>query len=344
MITISLCMIVKDEADILSRCLDSVAGLMDEIIIVDTGSLDNTKEVAKKYADKIFDFKWIGDFSAARNFAFSHASMEYIYSADADEVLSPENIRNFQTLKETLLPQVDIVQMKYANQLASQTVYNFDEEYRPKLFKRQRDFLWEGAVHEMVRLEPLVYDSDIVITHLPKGSHGKRDLKKKKKEIASGKILTKRLKHMYATELYMTGDKDDFIPAVDYFKHQVAAGTLSQEELVEACCIIARGDRLQGEIPSFFKHTTKVIASEGCSEICCELALYYEQQNDLEEAVIWYYNAAYETQPALSLKSGEREALEGLIRCYEKLGMEQQAKVYADALHQIMENGSNPPQ
>ena len=83
MITISLCMIVKNEEKLLARCLDSVADLMDEIIIVDTGSTDRTKEIAARYTDKVFDFAWVNDFAAARNFAFSKASMKYIYSADA---------------------------------------------------------------------------------------------------------------------------------------------------------------------------------------------------------------------------------------------------------------------
>ena len=76
MITISLCMIVKNEEKVLARCLDSIADLMDEIIIVDTGSSDNTKEIAKKYTDKIYDFAWIDDFSAARNYSFSKATKE----------------------------------------------------------------------------------------------------------------------------------------------------------------------------------------------------------------------------------------------------------------------------
>ena len=71
MITISLCMIVKNEEAVLARCLDSIAGLMDEIIIVDTGSHDRTKEIAAKYTKNIYDFTWTGNFSDARNFSFS---------------------------------------------------------------------------------------------------------------------------------------------------------------------------------------------------------------------------------------------------------------------------------
>ena len=103
MITISLCMIVKNEESVLERCLDSVADLVDEIIIVDTGSTDRTKEIATRYTDKIYDFKWIDDFSAARNFSFSKATMDYIYVADADEVIDDENSKKFKILKMDML-------------------------------------------------------------------------------------------------------------------------------------------------------------------------------------------------------------------------------------------------
>ena len=112
MATISLCMIVKNEEAVLARCLDSIADLMDEIIIVDTGSTDHTKEIAAKYTSQIYDFKWTSDFSAARNFSFSKANMDYIYAADADEVLDDFNHERFLRLKNALLPEIEIVQMK----------------------------------------------------------------------------------------------------------------------------------------------------------------------------------------------------------------------------------------
>ena len=94
MSTISLCMIVKDEEAVLDRCLNSVKAAMDEIVIVDTGSADRTKEIARKYTDKIFDFSWQDDFSAARNFAFEKGQMDYLMWLDADDVLSEESGRN----------------------------------------------------------------------------------------------------------------------------------------------------------------------------------------------------------------------------------------------------------
>ena len=332
MVTISLCMIVKNEEKILERCLDSVADLVDEIVIADTGSTDATREIARRYTEKVYDFPWTDDFSAARNFVFSRATQEYIYSADADEVLSPENRERFRLLKETLLPEVEIVQMKYANQLQFNTVYNYDEEYRPKLFKRKRDFVWEAPIHETVRLEPVIYDSDIVITHLPGESHAKRDLANFQKHWRQGYRLPKRLLGMYASELLIAGDEEDFAQAAPVFLEAAADNERDGEEMAQSCCVAARAARLAGDTVSFFKYTSKVIAEEACSEICCEMGHFYEGLSDWEEAAIWYYNAVYETRPILALQSGGKESLEGLIRCYEALGCPEQADIYREEL------------
>ena len=332
MITISLCMIVKNEEKILERCLNTVADLVDEIIIADTGSTDATKEIAARYTEHVYDFPWTDDFSAARNFVFSKATQEYIYSADADEVLSPENRERFRALKMCLDPGIEIVQMKYANQLCFGTVYNFDEEYRPKLFKRKRDFVWEAPIHEMVRLEPEVYDSDVVITHMPQGSHAKRDLENFRKSWEKGYRLSKRLHGMYARELMMAGDREDFAGAAAIFAQSAADNERDGEEMAQACCVVARAARLEGDVLSFFKYACKVIAQEACSEICCEMGLFYEEREDWEEAAVWYYNAVYETQPILNLRAGGAESLEGLIRCYERLGCPEQADIYRQEL------------
>jgi len=85
---LSVCMIVKDEEELISRCLDSVMRLADEIIIVDTGSTDRTKEIAGEYAVKLFDYTWCNDFAAARNESIRHASGKWILVLDADEYLA----------------------------------------------------------------------------------------------------------------------------------------------------------------------------------------------------------------------------------------------------------------
>ncbi|MBQ9142983.1 MAG: glycosyltransferase family 2 protein [Lachnospiraceae bacterium] len=340
MVTISLCMIVKNEEAVLARCLDTVADLVDEIIIVDTGSTDRTKEIATLYTDKLYDFEWVDDFSKARNFAFSKATKEYIYSADADEVLDKENRERFRVLKECLLSEIEIVQMKYGNQLSFGTVYNFDEEYRPKLFKRLRSFVWEEAIHETVRLQPVIYDSDIVITHMPTSSHGDRDLRNFEKQIAAGSKLSKRLQNMYARELLLVGTDENLFRAEEYFAQIIGQEEMDADMFLEACCILTRVARLRKDNVAFFKYAMKAVASESCSEICVELGRFYETLGDLEEAVIWYYNAAYSVQPVLVKASGEKEPIEGLLRCYQMLGLQEQEEFYQNELIRLIAGGA----
>ena len=113
MISVSLCMIVKNEEDVLERCLTSAAALADEIIIVDTGSTDRTKEIAARFTSLIFDFPWRDDFAAARNESFAHASMDYCMWLDADDVLLEADQAVFLALKETLDPAVSVVMAPY---------------------------------------------------------------------------------------------------------------------------------------------------------------------------------------------------------------------------------------
>lgn len=298
--TISVCMIVKNEEVNLAGCLDCLKAIADEIIIVDTGSTDKTKEIAKQYTDKVYDFTWVDDFSAARNYAFSKATMEYIYSADADERLDNENQAKFLQLKEMLLPEIEIVQMYYCNQLENNTIYSFDKEYRPKLYKRLREFVWHEKIHEAVALDPIVYDSDIEIIHKPHGNHGGRDLRIFAKMVADGEPISKRLREIYAKELFIAGKESDFEQAEGFFRTWVEE-TADEDELKQACCVLARYYRTKGAIAEFFKYALKVTALGGCSEMCCEIGQFYFERKDYAEAEMWFYNAANETLALLSI-------------------------------------------
>lgn len=212
-------MIVKNEESVLARCLDSVASMMDEIIIVDTGSTDRTKEIAAQYTSRIYDFTWCDDFSAARNYAFSLATMDYIYCPDADEYLDLENQRRFLRLKGALLPEIEIVQMNYITPPDFNTVQNCKKEPRPKLFKRLRTFSWVDPVHETIRTDPIIYDSDIDILHRPHAMHAKRDFAMFEKAFRENHVLSEKITRMYARELYKCGDEEDFLRAADYFRY-----------------------------------------------------------------------------------------------------------------------------
>ena len=164
MITVSLCMIVKDEEEVLDRCLSGMKDLVDEMIIVDTGSKDRTKEIAGRYTDKVFTFEWTDDFSAARNFSFSKASMEYCMWMDADDVLLEKDRMAFLTMKRELSLDTDIVMMRYHTA--------FDEKgnavfwyYRERLIRNGRGFLWQGAVHEVITPGGNIVYSEAAVSH-----------------------------------------------------------------------------------------------------------------------------------------------------------------------------------
>ena len=315
--TISLCMIVKNEENVLARCLDTVADLMDEIIIVDTGSTDATKEIAARYTDKVYDFEWINDFSAARNFSFEKATCDYIYAPDADEVLDEVNRERFKALKENLIPEIDIVQMHYITASENETVLNSVKELRPKLFKRLRIFTWTDPVHEIVRLDPVVFDSDVEILHMPEGVHGKRDFAIFIKALERDGMLSKRLSNMYARELLKTGDETDLANAEGFARSLFESGKAEESKWGEA--LLAKLYRLSGNDYEFMKIALCDVATTPSSETCCEIAHFYFEKGDYSEAAMWYQNAAYETEPVLDIHSKGSISLGGIVECYEKL-------------------------
>ena len=329
MATIRLCMIVKNESAVLARCLDSIADLMDEIIIVDTGSTDNTKEIAAQYTSRIYDFKWTSDFSAARNFSFSKATMEYIYTADADEILDDANRERFLRLKGALLPEIEIVQMKYVTQGTFDTVLNAKKEYRPKLFRRLRTFTWIDPIHETVRLTPVTFDSDVEILHCPQSLHSKRDFSIFIKAFEHDGQFSPKIRTMYAKELLKTGDKKDFTDAKPIFQ-LILDNDPSDDARKEAACVLARIYRMEDNKNEFFKLTMKDMLTTPCAEICYELGTYFVGQRDYAEAVLWFYNAAYETESILDVHTSGDLPLLGLVECYEALLAAEEAKIPSD--------------
>ena len=94
----SLTMIVRDEEGNIGNCLESVRGLFDEIVVLDTGSKDRTIEIARSYGARVFDFVWVDDFAAARNAALARATGDYAFWLDADDVLEPAERLKLESL------------------------------------------------------------------------------------------------------------------------------------------------------------------------------------------------------------------------------------------------------
>lgn len=331
MIRISACLIVKNEEAVLARCLDSIRDLVDEIVIADTGSTDKTKEIAAQYTDKVYDFPWVQDFAAARNFVFSKAEMEYIYSVDADEVLDDINRKRFLMLKKTLLPEIDIVQMYYKNQLEHNTTYNFDRELRPKLFKRLRTFQWQDPVHESVRLDPVIYDSEIEIFHMPENNHAGRDFDTILRAYEKNGYLSARLWHMYARELFIAGKKQDFFQAYAKFEKRFNNEVMSEQAIRETLCVLVQAAFYKKDVHAMFTYALKNVAlGKPSAEVCYILGEYYKQRKEYAEARLWYFNAAFEAESECNVHYGGDYALEQIAYCLKQEGKQEEAAQYTE--------------
>jgi glycosyltransferase involved in cell wall biosynthesis len=140
-------MIVKNEEENLERCLQGIAGSMDEIIIVDTGSTDRTKEIAQKFTDKVYDFTWINDFSAARNYSISKASYEFILILDSDEFTQSIDIEEIRRL--TRENPTKIGRLLRINEYARKGVhYRYKERVNRLFSKKYYDY--KGIIHEQI--------------------------------------------------------------------------------------------------------------------------------------------------------------------------------------------------
>ncbi len=147
-------MIVKNEATMLARCLESVKDA-DAIYIADTGSIDNTVEIAKKYTDNVYtDFVWCDDFAKARNFVKSKCKEDYILSIDADEFC-----HDFSKVREAIEMDVDAINVK----MVMENVEPESHFYFPRLFKNSPDIYWVGAIHNSLNIGAS-RDSEVAIT------------------------------------------------------------------------------------------------------------------------------------------------------------------------------------
>jgi tetratricopeptide (TPR) repeat protein len=147
--TVSACLMVKNEEELLGGCLESIRDWVDEIIVVDTGSTDRTVQIAQSYGAKVFHQPWEGNFSKHRNYSMEQATCDWVFIIDADEQMYAEDIPD-------LLPFLEDARIK-AISLNVLNVYGDNEERQvfllsPRLFRRDLNARYDGIVHNQVRL------------------------------------------------------------------------------------------------------------------------------------------------------------------------------------------------
>lgn len=291
MIKISLCMIVKDEELVLARCLKCIVPCVDEIIIVDTGSKDKTKEIAKQFTNSIYDFVWINNFSKARNFAFSKATCNYVMWLDADDVIDKKNQEKLLKLKETLSENVGQVYMKY--HIAFDEFGNPTFSYlRERLFKKSLNPIWREPIHEYVECGGEKFVSDIEVIHKKeKTTDSNRNLKIFKQILKNEKTLNARMQYYYARELMYHNKTKQAISAFNKFLKMNDGWSVNK---VEACCEKANCYLGQNQTSKAIQSLLDCFLYEiPTPEIFCKLGEIYFLANDYKKAVYWYEQALY---------------------------------------------------
>ena len=286
MVTVSLCMIVKNEEKVLSRCLDSVHHLVDEINIVDTGSTDNTIEIAKKYTDRVYTFEWTGKFKDARNESFKYATKDYIFYLDADDVILEDDQKKFKKLKQTLDPSVDSVSMYY--HAGVDEFGNVTLTYRRnRLVKRNRHFKWKGDCHNYLEVSGYIINSDVAVTHKKTSHSTRRNLSIYETKIKNGEKFTPRDYFYYGNELRENGH---YKQAIENYTKNINLTDGWIEDKVYACIFRADCHRLLGDLDNELASLFDSFQFSGMPrpEACSRIGFHFQQKQSYETAIFWY--------------------------------------------------------
>ena len=313
--SISLCMIIRNEEKYLEQCLNSVKNLVDEIIIVDTGSTDKTKAIWKKFdfvsKIKFFDFIWVDDFSAARNESLMYATKDWVLVLDADEVLGEEGVKTIKEIVDNK-DEVDaflLLQKNYTNETQIAGFVNeghkkngkngnaSDVSHRnryagwygsliARLFRNHKGYKFEGTVHELVEPSIESKNGKIAATNIAIYHYGNADpaVTKKKMQLYL-ELCKKKLKQNPADSSYYE------------------------------CGVLYRENEKFDEAIKSFKKTIELNPKH--SMAFYELGIVYEQQKNYDDAIKNYTES-------LRLKENS-EAFQNLGVCYLKKGMFKEA-------------------
>ena len=287
MFSLSVCLIVKNEEKVLARCLNCAKQFADEIIVVDTGSTDKTKAIARVFTKNVYDFPWINDFSKARNFSFEKATKDYIMWLDADDVVSKENVEKINNLKKSSCP-ADIYFFKYeiAFDESGNPTFSY---FRERIVKRELNFKWEGFVHEAIVPRGKIERINISIEHRKISQNPpKRNLLIYEEKLKQGVLFSPREQFYYARELFFNNKIKKCISVLKkYLKNE----NLFLANKIDAHVILAKCYSIENE-----KENAKEILYKSFSfappnaEICCLLG-ELEAQTNLENAKFWFETA-----------------------------------------------------
>ena len=167
MATISLCVITKNEQNNIARCIGSIKKCVSEIIVVDTGSMDETVDIAENLGARVFSYQWADDFAAARNFALDQTTGDWIVFLDADEYFEPDKSINLHTVVKKVHGNRKIdavcILMKHTERLDGPVIAHTQIV---RLFRRSRAIRYQGRIHEAI----FKHGSSPVVVYVPEST------------------------------------------------------------------------------------------------------------------------------------------------------------------------------
>lgn len=330
--TISLAMIVRDGEEDLASCLQSVIGEVDEIVIVDTGSQDRTVSIASRFTNKIYFYKWKDDFSAARNFAISKCSGQWIFSLDADEKLDSQSGSLRQLITDNPGAEAFLLPLLFC-------VGATDERFSVvRLFLNTAEYRFVGKIHEQV----VITKSNVV---------GVGDVPVIRHKLITGR--ERNIKRRRNLEMLRQAVSSD--PGNGYLKYYLGVEWLGfrKFELALTCfqeaAAIIRPEYLmfRGMVVRYLVDCLKFLGRlEDAFKVCCneceinpvytdiffEAGAILEEQGQFKQAIGYFHKAIELALPPLVLYHFQGTesflAFYHLGFCYEKIGRYELAEQY----------------
>lgn len=284
--TLSLCMIVKDEEKVLDRCLKSIKDVVDEIIIVDTGSSDKTKNIASKYTDKIYSYKWCDDFSKARNYSFSLATCDYIIWLDADDVVSKKTANYIKSLKSNF--EYDTYFFKYDMAFVdNKPTFSF---YRERIVRNSHQAVWKGCVHECITPFGKTTKVNKSIEHrkIDSGKISYRNINIYEKTLKQ-RALSTREQYYYSRELFDHKRYEESLISLDNFLSRKDAWVENILDALFLKCKIYIHLKKSQEFISCALESFKY--DKPRASFCSILGDYFLERKNFDTAIFWYKTA-----------------------------------------------------
>ena len=326
---LSLCMIVKNEERFLPKCLRSVNGLVDEIIIVDTGSDDNTVEIAKKFRVKLYTFTWCDDFAKARNESIKHASGDWIIFLDADEMIPAEHFSTIHYLIKR--PDIMAISVKQCIPQAPGRITTHVYLEYCRIFRNLSDLKFNGRVHEQIlpsikKAGGKVYSSDIVIDHWGFAATPEKKKHRAKRNLA---LLLKELQDdpNYAFGAYNLGltyrELQNPTKARQWLKKAIVNGdgNLKDEIISSACINLAQLCLQKNEYKSAQKYANMAVQYNNRNPLPKYiLASIAVCKNDFNTAVTLLEELVNDHTKHSNVKMNKVQLLLELGSCYVAMG------------------------